>query len=104
MFYVDMDDETYERLKRTAAKLKIETSEVFKILSLNEEIAVAKLRDCPIAEDDEFGAIRELLGLFEQANGYSAGGAIELVKWMVSPEGNAALAYDRTPDGKIIPS
>ena len=40
---------------------------------------------------------------FAEANGHPARTVEELTAWVKSPEGKAALAYDRTPDGKIIP-
>jgi hypothetical protein len=44
-----------------------------------------------------------LIDLFRDANGRPAHTADELVQWYVSPEGRAAVAYDLTKDGKIIP-
>lgn len=44
-----------------------------------------------------------LLKRFAEANGHPARTVEELTAWVKSPEGKAALAYDRTPDGKIIP-
>ena len=43
------------------------------------------------------------LALFKGANGRPAKTLEELELWVSSPEGKAALAYDLTPDGKIIP-
>jgi hypothetical protein len=47
--------------------------------------------------------VRKLLELFEGARGRPAKSPEELDAWLRSPEGEAALAYDQTPDGKIIP-
>jgi len=46
---------------------------------------------------------RKLLDLFEEANGRPARTIEELGAWVKSDAGRAATAYDRTPDGKIIP-
>jgi hypothetical protein len=45
----------------------------------------------------------KLLSLFEDAHGRAARTMKELEAWVGSLEGKAATAYDRTPDGKIIP-
>jgi hypothetical protein len=45
----------------------------------------------------------KLLDLFRAATGRPARTPEELNAWLGSPEGKAATAYDRTPDGKIIP-
>jgi hypothetical protein len=45
----------------------------------------------------------KLLKLFEDANGHPAKTIEELTDWVSSPEGKAAMTYDHTPDGKIIP-
>lgn len=46
---------------------------------------------------------QKLLELFEGANGRPAKTMDELTQWCMSPAGKAATAYDRSPDGKIIP-
>jgi hypothetical protein len=46
---------------------------------------------------------QKLLDLFRGAHGRPAKTVEELEAWLGSPEGKAALAYDQTPDGKIIP-
>ena len=46
---------------------------------------------------------QKLLDLFEGAHGRKAKTVEELEAWVASPEGKAALAYDHTPDGKVIP-
>jgi len=45
----------------------------------------------------------KLLALFEGAHGRPARTTEELAQWADSAEGKAAMAYDTTPDGKIIP-
>lgn len=45
----------------------------------------------------------KLLRLFHEAKGHPARTFQELDDWVGSREGRAATAYDRTPDGKIIP-
>jgi hypothetical protein len=47
--------------------------------------------------------VRKLLELFEGASGKRPDHPKELAQWAASPRGRAATAYDRTPDGKIIP-
>jgi hypothetical protein len=57
-------------------------------------------------EDAEAYRLRQaqkLLDLFEGANGRPAETMDELTQWCVSPAGKAAMAYDHTADGKIIP-
>jgi hypothetical protein len=46
---------------------------------------------------------QKVLDLFKDAKGRPAKSIEELEAWVASPEGRRALAYDRTPDGKIIP-
>jgi hypothetical protein len=46
---------------------------------------------------------KKLLDLFEGAHGHPPATMKEFQEWCVSPEGKAALAYDLTADGKIIP-
>jgi hypothetical protein len=46
---------------------------------------------------------QKILDVSEDAHGRPADTLEELTAWASSPEGKAALAYDRTPDGKIIP-
>jgi hypothetical protein len=46
---------------------------------------------------------QKILDLFEAANGRPARTCAELDKWVGSDAGRAAMAYDRGPDGKIIP-
>jgi hypothetical protein len=46
---------------------------------------------------------QKLFDLFEEANGRPAKTVEELEQWIASSEGKAALAYDQTPEGKIIP-
>jgi hypothetical protein len=47
--------------------------------------------------------VEKLLALFEGDNGRPARTVLELEQWLGSARGKAATAYDRTPDGKIIP-
>jgi hypothetical protein len=59
-------------------------------------------------EDDAVDAhrlaqVRKLLDAFEGAHGRPARTGQELNEWAASPEGKSAMAYDRTPDGNIIP-
>jgi hypothetical protein len=44
-----------------------------------------------------------MLRLFEDAHNRPARTVDELEEWVASDEGRRALAYDQTPDGKIIP-
>jgi hypothetical protein len=46
---------------------------------------------------------QKMLDLFEEAHGRAATSTEEISKWVASDKGKAALAYDSTPDGKIIP-
>jgi hypothetical protein len=46
---------------------------------------------------------QKLLDLFKSAHGRPAKTVEELEACVSSPEGKAALAYNQTPDGKIIP-
>ena len=46
---------------------------------------------------------QKLLELFSGAHGRPARTVEELEAWLSSPAGEAAMAYDRTPDGKVIP-
>jgi hypothetical protein len=46
---------------------------------------------------------QKMLDVFEDAHGRPARTLEELSDWAASPEGRAALAYDRKPDGTIIP-
>lgn len=55
------------------------------------------------AERYRHAQAQKLLDLFEGAHGRPASTVEELEQWVASPEGRAALAYDHTPDGKIIP-
>jgi hypothetical protein len=55
------------------------------------------------AERYRLAQAQKLLDVFEGANGRPASTVEELAQWAASPEGRAALAYDRTKDGKIIP-
>jgi hypothetical protein len=55
------------------------------------------------AEKYRLAQAQKLLDLFEEANGRPAKTTQELSDWLTSPEGQRAIAYDHTPDGKIIP-
>jgi len=46
---------------------------------------------------------QKMLDLFESAKGRPARTIEEISEWIASPEGKKATAYDRGPDGKIIP-
>jgi hypothetical protein len=46
---------------------------------------------------------QKILDVFERAHGRPASTVEELAQWVASPEGQAALAYYRDKDGKIIP-
>jgi hypothetical protein len=46
---------------------------------------------------------QKIIDLFIGACGHPPQTMEELESWAASPEGKAALAYDRTPGGKIIP-
>jgi len=59
-----------------------------------------------IAKDAEryrLAQAQKLLELFEDAHGRPATTVTELLEWVASPEGRAAIAYDLDEDGKIIP-
>jgi hypothetical protein len=45
----------------------------------------------------------KLLALFEETHGRPPRTGEELADWMVSPEGERALAYDTDAEGNIIP-
>ena len=60
----------------------------------NEEEAARKYR---------LAQAQKLIDLFTGANGRRPRNTEELGMWIDSAEGKAALAYDQTPDGKIIP-
>jgi hypothetical protein len=47
--------------------------------------------------------MQKIIDLFTEACGHPPRSVEELESWVASPEGKAALAYDHTPDGKIIP-
>jgi hypothetical protein len=55
------------------------------------------------AEEYRLAQAQKLLDLFAGAHGRKAKTIKELEAWVSSPAGKAALAYDQTPDGKIIP-
>jgi hypothetical protein len=55
------------------------------------------------ARKHKIAQAQKLIDLFTEANGRPPRSAEELNKWVSSPEGKAATAYDRTPDGKVIP-
>jgi len=55
------------------------------------------------ADAHRLAQVRKLLDAFEGAHGRPARTVQELNEWAASPEGMSALAYDRTPDGNIIP-
>jgi hypothetical protein len=55
------------------------------------------------ADAHRLAQVRKLLDVFESEHGRPARTVQELNEWAASPEGKAALAYDRTPDGNIIP-
>jgi hypothetical protein len=46
--------------------------------------------------------VKKILALFKGARGRDARTVEGLDKWIGSPKGKAALAYDHDPDGKII--
>ncbi len=46
---------------------------------------------------------QKMLDLYEGANGRPPTSMKELAKWMASPDGEAATAYDTDPHGQIIP-
>ena len=47
--------------------------------------------------------MEKLLELFKEANGREPTSVEDLERWMASPEGRAAIAYDLDKPGKIIP-
>jgi hypothetical protein len=49
------------------------------------------------AEAYRLAQAQRMLDLFETANGHPARSLEELEKWVVSPEGQAALANNRNP-------
>lgn len=55
------------------------------------------------AESYQLRQAEKILELFKEANGREAASIEELEKWVASPEGRAATAYDRDDRGKIIP-
>jgi hypothetical protein len=55
------------------------------------------------AEQYQLMQAQKMLDLFTGFHGRPAKTMEELEAWIGSPEGEAATAYDRTPDGKIIP-
>jgi hypothetical protein len=55
------------------------------------------------AEIHRLAQLQKVLDVFEDAHGRQAHTLEETKRWMVSPAGRAAVAYDLSPDGKIIP-
>ena len=61
------------------------------------------MNDKADAEAYRLKQVEKLLELFKEANGREAISPEELGRWLESPEGRAATAYDRDKRGKIIP-
>ena len=67
------------------------------------------MRGGPMTSEEEaarkyrLAQAQKLIDLFTGANGRRPRNTEELGMWINSAEGKAALAYDQTPDGKIIP-
>jgi hypothetical protein len=59
--------------------------------------------DASIGHNYRLAQAQKLLDVFEEAHGRPAQTYEELEDWAGSPEGKAALAYHRTPNGTIIP-
>jgi hypothetical protein len=66
------------------------------------------LRDMGVGEENpakahRLAVVQKILDIFEDAHGRQAHTMEEISDWFGTPAGKAALAYDLTPDGKIIP-
>ena len=69
-----------------------------------EHLLVTPEEEENAAEQYRLGQAQTILDVFEKTHGRPAKTLEELDKWVGSPEGDAALAPYRMPDGKITPT